>query len=197
MSCTALAFGDFGNDQNQSQKQGQLQGQAQGQLQGQAQGQAQGQGQFSINKNGNYNSNRNSNHNRNSATGVGVGVARSYSDGSSANNSMTNNYEAVDLRDNTPDAYAPPLATSNGTCMGSSSIGGSGPGLGLSVGSTWRDDACSRRYNAQMMHALGHADVAVNIMCQDESVAQAAPHLCPQPEQASSSETSNGFFATR
>ena len=152
MDATALGFGTDNTNQ-------------------QGQGQLQAQGQSSVNKN--YNSNK--------ATGVGVGIAAAgaYSDGSAANNSMTLNqtHEAYD-RDNTPDAYAPPLTTSNGTCMGSSSIGGSGPGLGLSIGSTWTDDQCSARYNAKMLHDMGYKEVAVNIMCQIDSVAKAAGELC-------------------
>lgn len=170
------------------------QGQSQGQLQGQAQGQGQGQAQFS----------RNSNSNRNNAVGVGVGVAGAYSDGSTADNSMSlnQNYEAYD-RDNTPDAYAPPLTTSNGTCMGSSSVGGSGPGLGLSVGSTWKDDSCTHRYNAKMLHDMGYKGVAVRIMCREKSVAESAIDLCKsfseenvavQKKPTVKAVADNGFF---
>lgn len=167
------------------------QGQAQGQ--GQTQGQGQAQGQLSVNRNNNRNSNR--------ATGVGVGVAGSYSDGSTADNSMSLNqqYDAYD-RDNTPDAYAPALTTSNGTCMGSSSVGGSGAGLGVSIGSTWQDDSCTHRYNAKMLHDMGYKDVAVKIMCREVSVAESAPELCGQaqavPVSASGNRPTaqNGFF---
>ena len=185
-SVMAYNFGGGGNDkggnsQDQSQRQSQMQGQNQSQ------------------------SNYSRNSNRNRATGIGVGVG--YSEGSNADNAMTLNqtYEQEDnIRiKNTPDAYAPALTTSNGTCMGSSSVGGSGPGIGLSIGSTWTDKECTLRYNAEIMHNMGYKDAVVNIMCQSEVVASAAPTLCGKastnevavnPEPVGNYVASNPFF---
>jgi len=134
--------------------------------------------------------------------GGSVGNVSSYSEASdsSANNSLTINEAAktttltvneADIPNrityinegttkirNTPNVGASALTSSNGTCMGSSSIGGSGPGLGLSLGTTWTDDGCTHRYNAEMMYNLGHAEVATKIMCREESVRESAPELC-------------------
>jgi hypothetical protein len=54
--------------------------------------------------------------------------------------------------------------------MGSTSAGAQGPGFGVSVGSTWTDKGCDRRYNAQTLVQLGAAKAALALMCQDESV---------------------------
>ena len=67
-------------------------------------------------------------------------------------------------------AWAAPLAASNGTCMGSSSGGAQGAGFGFSIASTWSDQGCDRRYNAQMLNQLGARDAAIALMCQDETV---------------------------
>ncbi len=215
------SFGGGDTDVRQNQGQGQNQGQQQGQFQGQGQGQ--GQGQSSVNRNKNYNSNSSSSR----SNSVGVGISSSYSEGSRAKSGSlsgaysggsesgaTSNdsiniednssvvYEAVDLRDNTPDAYAPSLTTSNGTCMGSSSVGGSGPGIGFSVGSTWTDSGCTHRYNAEMLYNLGYKEVAVKIMCREESVAESAPELCGKGDDevvrhnkaTTNNQVSNGFF---
>lgn len=70
-------------------------------------------------------------------------------------------------------AIAAALTSSNETCMGSTSIGGQGVGFGLSIGSTWENEACERRRNASVLLALGLKDEAVALMCQDETVAAA------------------------
>ena len=153
-----------------------------------------------------------------SATGGSVGDTSSYSEGSdssvgntSADNSITINEAEIPTHTyvthagttrikNTPDVGAPPLTTSNGTCMGSTSVGGSGPGIGLSVGTTWTDDGCARRYDAEIMNNLGYTSVAINIMCQSDSVAKAAPELCKVKEDDVSissewSNSTNGEYA--
>lgn len=70
-------------------------------------------------------------------------------------------------------AWAAPLTASNGTCMGSSSGGAQGAGFGFSIGSTWTDLGCDRRYNAQMLNQLGATKAAIALMCQDNTVKQA------------------------
>ena len=74
-----------------------------------------------------------------------------------------------------PSVYAPALTTTlTETCMGSTSVGGSGIGFGISVGSTWNDGQCVRRLNArEMAQTLGDRDAARALMCQDDDVAAA------------------------
>lgn len=125
--------------------------QNQGQLQGQLQGQSQDQSQKAI--------------------GVGVG----YSEGSSADNSVTiteaENLKKsrVDIRNN-PDVIAPGLVTSNGTCMGSTSVGASGALAGVSLGTTWTSEECNLRYNSKHLESLGFTDAAALVSCQVESM---------------------------
>lgn len=84
-------------------------------------------------------------------------------------------------------AYAAPLAASNGSCMGSTSGGVQGASFGVSVGSTWSDVDCNRRYNAMMLSNLGKDPAAIALMCQDPAVEVAmrtAGMPCPQlPKQ--------------
>lgn len=83
-------------------------------------------------------------------------------------------------------AWAAPLTTSNGTCMGSSSAGGQGMSFGISFGSTWTDDDCDRRYDAQELRSQGLTKAATALMCQKESVRKAmkdAGTPCPQDQE--------------
>lgn len=72
------------------------------------------------------------------------------------NQSITTVNEAADLGRSVPTAVAPALTTTlSETCMGSTSVGGSGAGFGFSIGSTWRDEACVRRLDARELRAMG------------------------------------------
>lgn len=71
-------------------------------------------------------------------------------------------------------AYAPALTSSNGTCMGSSSIGGQGMMFGLSLGTTWTSEKCNTRYDVMLLKNLGHEDAALSLFAsQNEEVANA------------------------
>ena len=147
--------GQGGAGGNAAQQQGQAQGQAQGQLQGQAQGQLQGQGQFSINKNsigtgfGNFSPKSSSNSAAAAASSSkSVSGAGAVSGAVSGGNSLTVNEAAipadttVEIK-NVPNVYAPNIYPS-APCMGSSSVGGSGVGFGLSFGTSWVDEECQK-----------------------------------------------------
>lgn len=126
----------------------------QGQAQGQAQGQQQGQAQSSRNLNDNRSSARN--------------------EGNNSSQSVTvegDHYEAARIPVAT--AYAAPLAASNGTCMGSSSVGGQGVGFGISIGSTWSDESCDMRYDAEALRLAGMPKAAVARLCQKPEIAAA------------------------
>lgn len=83
-------------------------------------------------------------------------------------------------------AYAAPLAASNGTCMGSSSVGAQGT-FGLSFGTTWTDDSCDLRYDAQALQAVGQNTAALARLCQKPEIAaaiEAAGSVCPVKKAA-------------
>jgi len=70
-------------------------------------------------------------------------------------------------------AYSAALATSEDTCMGSSSIGGQAVSFGLTIGTTWTDDNCQRLKNSRQLVALGYHRAATALMCFNEDVAAA------------------------
>lgn len=89
-------------------------------------------------------------------------------------------------------AYAAPLTASNGTCMGSTSVGGQGVTIGLSLGTTWTDSSCDMRYDAEALRAAGQPAAAVARLCQKPEIAEAmkaAGTPCPAPKTASASAT--------
>lgn len=143
-------------------------------LQGQLQGQAQGQGQAQ--------SSRNTNTNRNNATANSA----NYNGASSSNSAYIGGtsvrvegaagdtvvYEAQ-ARNPVATAYAAPLTASNGTCMGSSSAGGQGAAFGLSIGTTWTDNNCDIRYDAEALRAAGLPGAAQARLCQKAEIAKA------------------------
>ena len=64
--------------------------------------------------------------------------------------------EAPDVKRNNPGIVAPSLTTTlSETCMGSTSMGFSGAGFGLTFGSTWRDEACVRRLDSREIRSFG------------------------------------------
>ena len=70
-------------------------------------------------------------------------------------------------------AYSAALATSEDTCMGSSSIGGQAVSFGLTIGTTWTDDNCQRLKNSRQLVALGYHRAATALMCFNEDVSSA------------------------
>jgi hypothetical protein len=64
-------------------------------------------------------------------------------------------------------AVAPALTSSNDTCMGSTSIGGSGYSFGFSVGSTWEDKNCKMLKNSREMWNMGMRGAAIKLLCTD------------------------------
>lgn len=88
-----------------------------------------------------------------------------------------------------PSAYAPGLAASNGTCMGSTSAGSGNSTLALSFGTTWADGDCNARYDAQILFALGQQRAALARLCQRPDNARAladAGMPCPSAEKRAS-----------
>lgn len=159
--------------------------QAQGQQQGQQQNAVAVQGQSSRNDNRSSarNTNSNANSGNNSAQSVTV---------------QGDHYEAARIPVAT--AYAAPLAASNGTCMGSSSVGGQGVGFGISIGSTWNDKSCDLRYDAEALRQAGQPLAAIARLCQKPEIASAmsaAGTPCPgqTPSKLASAAPTSGTSA--
>jgi len=199
-------------NQNQGQAQGQNQGQNQGQLQGQAQGQLQGQGQAQGLINTNNISNRISNDVRNNAAAfaaassgsssgasstVGNTTARATGGNSGAvsgsgGNTLTVNEAAIPADTsvtyggtytvkNTP-AFALGNVYPTAPCMGSSTVGGSGPGFSIGIGTSWKDDECGVRETSRSFAGMGLKEDALAILCTSQYAA-AAPSCKPVAAQ--------------
>jgi hypothetical protein len=134
-----------------------------------------------ANVQGQSQSSRNSN--RNTAEG-GRGGNAAATGGNSGGNTLTGGAVAVSVEGDTiyapaqerapvATAYAAPLVSSNGTCMGSSSAGGQGAALGLSFGTTWTDTNCDIRYDAEALRAAGMVDAARARLCQKAEIKDA------------------------
>lgn len=77
-----------------------------------------------------------------------------------------------------PPVAAPALTTSfSDTCMGSTSVGASGMGGGLTIGTTWTDEDCQNRLNARMLQQLGQPLAAKEVLCNNKSVFEAYERL--------------------
>ncbi len=84
---------------------------------------------------------------------------------------------------NVPSINGPNLTTSNDTCMGSSSGSASGPGIGISFGSTWTDEQCKRLKMSRELWNKGMKAASLAMDCMDPA-AMAALEMtgtkCPQ-----------------
>lgn len=70
-----------------------------------------------------------------------------------------------------PDVSSPSLTTTlTGTCMGSTSGGISANFIGASLGSTWTDKDCDRRFDSKRLQDLGLKEAAFNLMCMKKEV---------------------------
>lgn len=122
-----------------------------------------------------------------STSGAGANVDSNITNTSSINPTTTSsaanqgNSQSITYNSSMPDdqsiktvptAFAPSLTTTlTETCMGSSSVGGSVLGFGLSAGSTWRDQECMRRLNArELSNTLGDRQAARELMCGNEQI---------------------------
>ena len=139
------------------------QGQGQDQQQGQLQGQAMQQGIYVNTAAGAEAA---------SVTAAGLSADTLINAATQLEVAETNRKGLRDMgRKRVPDAYAPPLTTSNDTCMGSSSIGGSGAGFGVSVGSAWTDHGCTARADARVLFNMGLKDEAILRLCERPKMA--------------------------
>jgi len=84
-----------------------------------------------------------------------------------------------------PGAYAPGLAAAGiETCTSSASSGISGPGFGISFGSTGVDEGCDARLDARTLVGVGLNVAAIHRLCERPKMAIAmynsGQFICPQ-----------------
>lgn len=87
---------------------------------------------------------------------------------------------------NVPNVNAPPLTTSNDTCMGSSSVGAGWVGMGISVGTTWTDKNCLMLKNSRELWNMGMRAASLARMCMDslnKKALEQTGFVCPQDEK--------------
>jgi hypothetical protein len=110
-------------------------------------------------------------------TGNGTGAGSGNGNGN-GNGNITGNVggSTVTLKDRrqAPAVVAPGLTAAGiEACLGSVSVGGSGAGFGLTVGSTTLDKGCNIRLYARTLNALGYRTAATQMLCYDPEVAGA------------------------
>lgn len=98
------------------------------------------------------------------ATGGNAAGGEAYSGGNS---------QSINAR-SAPAVFAPSLTTSNDTCAGSSTLGGSGMSFGLIFGTSWEYENCTRRANARQALLNGNPAIAHEIMCEDQGYRRAS-----------------------
>jgi hypothetical protein len=144
-------------------------------------GDANNNGNHNGNLNGNLNGNHNGNNNGNNNGNLkNVGNARQDQDqhqgqlqGQAQKVENVGNVHIENERPPVNTAYSAALATSEDTCMGSSSIGGQAVSFGLTIGTTWTDDNCQRLKNSRQLVALGYHRAATSLMCFNDDVREA------------------------
>ena len=150
-------------------------------MQGQLQGQVQGQfTNVDV-------SNRISNDTRAAAAsfaagGLGVGqggVGQAVSGGSTSNVDFN-----ITSPKNTPAVFAGNMYPTT-SCAHTLTVGGSGVGFGLAIGSSWTDEECSLRETARSFQGLGKVDDAIHILCSSKfsAAAPTCKSIAPRPEQ--------------
>jgi hypothetical protein len=92
-------------------------------------------------------------------------------------------------------AIAPPLTSSNDTCMGSASVGAAGVTFGLSLGKTYVDENCMMLKNSRELWNMGYRGAAIARMCMDARNREAlelSGVRCPEPKKDSQAQASAG-----
>lgn len=171
--------------------------QAQGQLQGQQQGQGQAQGQIATggrggNAQASSGSSSSSGASSTSSSGGNTltGGANTASQGQSTHVNIVGDTYQAQARDPVASAWAAPLTSANGTCMGSTSAGAQGVTIGVSFGTTWTDSGCDARYDAIALQQIGERAAARARLCLKPEIAEAfkrSGHPCEgEPAKAAS-----------
>lgn len=97
------------------------------------------------------------------------GVANGNGNGNGSGNTLsaTSNSRHIALA-------APSLAAAGiESCLGSTSVGGAGGGVGVTIASTVTDRGCNLRLFSRTLYNLGHRHAATQILCNDPDAALA------------------------
>ena len=101
--------------------------------------------------------------------------ALSYATGSQANNVLTVNQAPIPDKleiKGVPNVYSGNVYPTT-SCAHSSTVGGSGVGFGVALGTSWTDEECSLRETARSFQLLGKTDDAVHVLCTSKYAAAA------------------------
>jgi hypothetical protein len=122
----------------------------------------------------------NGSNNGNNSIGLGTGNGNGNGNGNGSNNTTASTSSSgsgnvnVDSRGNTPAVVAPSLAAAGTeSCLGSTSVGGAGPGFGVTIAGTMTDKGCNLRLLSRTLYNLGHRVAATQILCNDPDAALA------------------------
>jgi len=88
---------------------------------------------------------------------------------------------------NTPSIALGQLTSSNDTCMGSVSVGGSGPGFSVGLGTTYTDENCKMLKNSRELWNMGMKAASLALMCTNAGNREALEltgFVCPQTAKA-------------
>lgn len=102
---------------------------------------------------------------------------------------------AAQARNPVSTAVAPPLTSSNDTCMGSTTLGASAVSFGFSAGTTWTAENCVMLKNAREMWNMGFKGAALARMCMDglnKEALEATGMTCPPRRQAAATQSTQG-----
>lgn len=104
------------------------------------------------------------------AANAGQGNGNSITYNQSGNQNYSGGYKIQSV----PGIAAPGLTTTlSETCMGSTTAGVAIMGLGVSGGTTWKDEECVRRLNArELAQTLGERDAAKELLCGNQEINQ-------------------------
>ena len=127
--------------------------------------------------NGSNNGNGNTgigNGNGNNGNGNGNGSFNTTTATSDLTAGASNSSVTFNGKRNTPAVIAPGLAAAGiETCLGSNSVGGAGPGFGVTIAGTITDRGCNLRLYSRTLYSMGHKLAATQILCNDPDVAAA------------------------
>ena len=84
---------------------------------------------------------------------------------------------------NTPDLSLSNIAPT-APCMGGTSVGGTGAGFSIGIGTTWKDGDCSLRETARSFAGLGLTQDAIAILCASEYAAAAPSCIAMKAKNA-------------
>ncbi len=101
---------------------------------------------------------------------------------------------------NVPSVSGPNLASSNDTCMGSTSGSLNFAGFGGGLGSTWVDDNCKMLKNSRELWNMGMKAASLALMCTDganKAALELTGFVCPQTAKEQAAAKASGTVAAK